>query len=256
MTKDERKADTQAAGPGDRRAGPPVAAVLFEPSARPTVDDLIALSRTSGQFAITDSDAPAGLAELMCDGLGFDCAGLAPGKPLVMDGALQRFGLPDAFAPADHALITLCAAPYLGTAAQELPVVRIMTGLIVALTALPQARAVAWLPARLVTSTDWFAEATGVWLNGGPFPAFALTSLMRTDRGMVSQGLGYFGAQDFVLTGRDGGLRESDARAAVRLTDWLVAHGMVESACDIELSGFGTVHLALDGQNGLIARTL
>ena len=59
-----------------------------------------------------------------------------------------------------------------------------------------------------------------------------------------------------MFAGKDGVLRESDARGAVRLADWLVAHGRVDSPREIELAGFGTVLLEPDGQTHLLARSL
>ena len=79
----------------------------------------------------------------------------------------------------------------------------------------------------------------------------ALTALDRVEAGLASRGLGFFIGQEFVWTGQDGALGESDARGAVRLTDWLVAHGRIAVACEIELTGFGTVSVEPVGPGGL-----
>jgi hypothetical protein len=181
---------------------------------------------------------------------------LAPGAPLRMDTALQLVALPGDFAVAEHALVTLGPGPHLADAGQLLPVVRMLAGLVLALGELPGLRAVAWLPARLAMSPAWFAEAIGIWLKGGPFPALALTGLARSELGFASQGLSYFVGQEFIFSGKDGALRESDVRGAVRLTDWLVAHGRVDTRREVELAGFGTVLLEPEGQNSLRARSL
>jgi hypothetical protein len=228
-----------------------VAALLFDPALRPGVDDIVALSQAQGRFAVPHRDARAGLAELLRDGLAFDCQGLAPGQPLRMDTPLQHLTDPHNFVVADHDLVTLRPGHALAGARQLLPVVRILAGLVIALGALPGLRAVAWLPARLAMPPQWFAQAVGKWLNGGPFPALALTALDRVEAGLASRGLGFLIGQEFVWTGQDGVLGESDARGAVRLTDWLVAHGRIAAACEIELTGFGTVRVEPAGPDGL-----
>ena len=260
---DRNSPDRQAPGPANRPTGRtasmPVAALLFDPAMRPSLADLEALARSSCVFRVTDTSAgraSAGQAELFRDGLTFDCHGLAPAAALRIDTPLQKITLPADFLARDHALITLCPGAHLAGAAQLLPVVRVLSGLVMALSELPGTRAIAWLPARLAMSPRWFVEAVGIWLKGGPFPALALTALARSEQGYVSRGLAYFVGQEFVFTGKDGILREADVRGAVRLTDWLVAHGHVDCAQKVELAGFGTVQLEPHGQNSLRAHTL
>ena len=212
--KSGRRNPGSANSPAGRTACAPVAALLFEPSARPSLADLVALSRTDGVFGITHQNADEGHAELLRDGLTFDCHGLAPGAPLRMDTALQLLTLPGDFAVADHALVTLGPGAHLAGAGQLLPVVRVLAGLALVLSELPGLRAIAWLPARLAMSPAWFAEAVGIWLKGGPFPALALTGLARSEGSLVSHGLSYFVGQEFIFSGKDGNLRESDARGA------------------------------------------
>jgi len=252
----ERDHDKRLSGSAGRAACAPVAAMLFDPAELPGLNDIVALARTGRAFGVTHQDADAGQAELLRDGLTFDCHGLAPGAPLRMDTALQLVALPGDFAVAEHALVTLGPGPHLADAGQLLPVVRMLAGLVLALGELPGLRAVAWLPARLAMSPAWFAEAIGIWLKGGPFPALALTGLARSELGFASQGLSYFVGQEFIFSGKDGALRESDVRGAVRLTDWLVAHGRVDTRREVELAGFGTVLLEPEGQNSLRARSL
>jgi hypothetical protein len=253
---EQDKSDKRRSGRGGGLACPPVAALLFDPAVQPGLTDVAALAHVDGAFAVTHQDAVAGQAELLRNGLTFDCHGLAPGDPLVMATALRLFALPGDFSVADRALVTLGPGAHLAGAGQLLPVVRTLAGLVLALGDLPGLHAVVWLPARLAMSPAWFAEAVGVWLKGGPFPALALTALARTEQGLASEGLSYFVGQEFVFSGKDGILRESDARGAVRLTDWLVAHGRVDSPCEVELAGFGTVLLEPHGQDRLAARSL
>lgn len=252
----KRETDRRTAGPDRARASAPVVALLFDPAAQPAIADLAAVARADRTFGLIDQDADAGFAELLCDGLTFDCHGLLPCPPLRIETALQKIALPGEFVATQSALVTLAPGPQLAGAGQLLPVVRVLSGLVLALASLPGLRAVAWLPARLVMSPDWFAEAVSVWLKGGPFPALALTALARSDAGFASNGLAYFMGQEFVLSGKDGVLRESDARGAVRLTDWLVAHGRVDAECQVELPGFGTVVIEPDGLDRLLARSL
>jgi hypothetical protein len=230
--------------------------MVFDPALRPALSDIVALAQRQGAFDVTHRDAASGQAELLRDGLAFDGLGVAPGAPLSMDTDLQHVALPGDFAMAGHALITLAPGTQLDGAAQSMPVVRTLCGLMLALGDLPGLRAVAWLPARLALSPAWFAEAVGAWLKGGPFPALALTALARSERGLASRGLAYFVGQEFLFSGKDGILREADARGAVRLTDWLVAHGPVDRRCEVELPGFGTVLLEPDGPERLSARSL
>ena len=228
----------------------PVAGLLFDGLARPSVADMAAMAR-NGAFAIAHRDDRGGGVEMLRDGLSFDCRGLAPGRALRCGPAVQTLDLPAEPALTDLAMVALGPAGHLAGAASLLPVVRMLGGLLVDLCAAAGLRAVVWLPARLAVSPAWFAQSVGAWLGGGPFPALALTALSRGDRGFVSQGLGFFTSQEFVMSRPDGGLRETDARGAVRLIDWLVAHGRVDAPCEVDLIGFGAVGIAPDGRNGL-----
>jgi hypothetical protein len=226
----------------------PVAALLVDPADQPSLLDLTALARSSRAFDVTHQDEDAGQAELLRDGLTFDGHGFAPGPMLPAETALQRIALPGDVVPAGLAMITLRPGPHLAGAGPLLPVVRMLAGLVTTLSDLPGVRAVAWLPARLMMSPAWFAEAVGAWLRGGPFPALALTGLARTDSGFASSGLAYFKRQDFVFVG--------EARGAIRLVDWLIVHDRVVAPCEVDLAGFGKVLLEPDASGTLRARGL
>ena len=251
-------ADKQQTDPSwaNRRVGAPIAGMLFDPAQSPAAADLVALSQQSAAFAVTHRDDRNGHLELMRDGLMFDCRGLGGPAHLQIDTALQTVALAGDFSAADLALLTFSPGAHLTGAGQLLPVVRILAELILALTDLPGLQAVAWLPARLAMSPGWFGEAIGAWSRGGPFPALALTGLVRSDAGFASRGLAFFMGQEFVLSGRDGVVGEHHARAAVRLTDWLVSHGRVVSPCEVDLAGFGVVRIEPDGPDHLCATTL
>ncbi len=244
----------QAADPTVATAADAVAALLFDPAQRPRLADFVALAEAESEFSVVHHDTAAGLAELMRDGLTFDCLGLAPAMPRVIDAVAQSIGLADEYVLSDSHCVTLQPGAQLTGAGPLLPVVRAMAGLIVALVGLPGVRGVVWLPAGLAISPIWFKEAVGIWLRGGPFPALALTALARTREGFVSRGLSYLIGQEFVFVGQNGVLQENDARGSVRLVDWLVAHGRVDSSCVIELTGFGGVLLEPDGPNRVVAR--
>lgn len=230
-----------------------MAALLFAPLGCPSFDDVIALARDGEAFTTTEQSPEAG-AELLCGGLTFALDGLAPGAARRLEGAWQTIALPGDFDVTRSDALVLSPGVALGRAARLLPVVRVLSALLVELTRLPEARAVAWIPARLVCSTAWFVEAVGIWLDGGPFPALALTALERSESAFTSRGLDWFVGQEFRFTGREERLHDRDVRGAVRLIDWLVAHGRVDSPCRIELAGFGAVRLEPDGKGLLQAR--
>ena len=230
----------------------PVAGLLFEPGLRPSLGDLEELADRGGRFAVTQETATAGLAELACDGLLFDCLGLAPGAERRIGAVQQTIGLPTGFAGGDGALVTLAPAAELAGVARLLPTVRIMAWLIMALADLPGVVGIVWLPAGLAMSASWFADAVGPWLAGGPFPALGLVAMDRAEGMLTSRGLGYFTGQEFTLHAADGELRKADMQLAIRLIDWLVAHGRIDDAQAIELPDVGAVDVRADRPDHLI----
>lgn len=221
----------------------PVAGLLFDPALRPDAAAIERMACATGNFAVTGCEAMRGEADILCDGLGFALRALAPAPALALDRIALAPGLPAGFAPEAHALVTVAPAIDLAGAGRLLPVVRVLSGLILALRAMPGLVAVVWLPAQQAMTPDWFARAVDPWLAGGPFPALALAGLVRGEQAIESRGLSYFMGQEFALSPRAGRLEEADMRAAVRLIDWMVAHGRVDSACEAVLTGFGTVQL-------------
>ena len=234
----------------------PVAGLLFDPALRPDAAAIGRAAAASGQFAVIGCESLRGEADILCDGLGFALRALAPAPALALDRIGLAPGLPKGFAPEQHALVTLAPAIDLAGAGRLLPVVRVLSGLILALRAMPGLVAVVWLPAQLAMTPDWFARAVEPWLAGGPFPALALTGLVRQDECIQSRGLCYFTGQEFALVPCADRLEEADMRAAVRLVDWMVAHGRVDAACDAVLTGFGTVHLDPGAPDRVQARRL
>jgi hypothetical protein len=84
----------------------------------------------------------------------------------------------------------------------------------------------------------------------------ALTGLVRADGRIASRGLAYFTGREFILSGKDGKPGEGDLRVAIRLVDWLVAHGRVDAPREVTLVGFGPVWVEPDSRNSLKARVL
>lgn len=233
----------------------PVAALLFEPADRPDADAVAALT-ANAVFDVLDSRRPAGCIELLREGLTFDLVGLAPAAAVAPVKAAHVVALPQTFAESGLEALFLSAGPHLAHAEHLLPVVRCTAALLLELAGLPGVKAIEWLPARQVMSPEWFAEAVGAWLDGGPFPVLALTALSRSGQAFYSDGLGFLIGQEFTLYGKDGQLSPTDSRVAVRLTDWLVAHGKVEVAREVVLAGVGPVWLEPDPAGRIAARCL
>lgn len=233
-----------------------LAALLFEPEARPDVGQIADLSALHGRFSVANwSGEQAGTVELLHEGLTFDMRHLRPAEPLHIDGLAHRVELPQDLDVDALCAVDLVPAPHLAGAGRLLPVLRVLADLLIGLTALPGLRAVAWCPARTVMSPAWFTEACGAWLAGGPFPALALTALFRgRDGGIASEGLAFLTGQEFALRPRPGVSPDQDARVAVRLTDWLVAHGRVDAPCDALLPGGGAVRIEPDDNDTLLVR--
>lgn len=243
----------------ERAAGrAPLAALLFGANSRASAGSLAAIAsdpaHASDGFALLNSAvAPAGCAELLRDGLTFDMMGLSPAAAIAQPEAVHRVALPADFTMAGLEAAGIKVGPHLEGAESLLPVVRTAAAIVRRLAAIEGVEAIIWRPARLVMSPQWFAEAVGVWLSGGPFPALALTALERCPDGIASEGLAFLTGQEFMLRARSGAPSREDSRIAVRLTDWLVAHGRLDTAREVVLAGVGAVWIEPDGANRLNA---
>ncbi len=240
----------------ERAAGrEPLAALVFGETGRPDAAKLSALSVCTDAFSVINAGrAEPGCAELLRDGLTFDLAGLAGGEALASPEAVHRVALPPQFSLAGREAAWFMVGPHLAGAENLSPVLRVAAGILRHLTGLDGVQAIVWRPARIVMSPAWFVEAVDLWLAGGPFPALALTALARMPDSLRSEGLAFLIGQEFTLWAREGGLSREDSRAAVRLTDWLFAHGRVDTAREAVLPGVGAVWLEPDGPNRLNAR--
>lgn len=230
--------DSVLGGSGEDDRGMRLASLLVDEGARPDVAVLARLEQ-AGAFAISNRAADGvEWVELLRDGLTFDLDGLAPGPAAALPGISSWYGFE---AQPGLSAMTLSVGPHLAGAAHLLPVVKAAASLLAALSALPGVSAVAWLPASTATRRDWFATAADAWERGGPFPALALSALERDERGTLrSRGLAFLVGAEFALTGVADLAPEAAARIAIRLSDWLVAHGIPAVPGEVELDG-GTV---------------
>lgn len=237
----------------ERAAGrEPLAALLFGRDDRPTADAVADLAVGPEGFSILNAgDAPQGQAEVLRDGLTFDIAGLAPAPAKDVPDVAHRVALSNDFKSDSLEAAWFMVGPHLGGAEHLLPVLRVAAAILHQLTQLHGLQAIVWRPARIAMSPAWFTEAVGVWLAGGPFPALALTALARSQNGIGSEGLAFLTGQEFMLHARGGGPNREHSRIAVRLTDWLVTHGRVDTPREVVLADAGAVWLEPDGQNML-----
>ncbi len=237
----------------------PLATLLFDASLRPDVPTFANWAAQTCEFTIVQrapTTDPLGCVELLSEGLTFDLGGLAPIESAGPSAYAHTVALPPTFDTAGLAAVHFAPGPHLAGAQHLLPVVRVAAGLVMQLVPLAGLRAIIWHPARTIMSPAWFAESIGIWLAGGPFPAMALTALIKGQHGFDSEGLEFLIGQEFSLQSKGPVPSREDSRIAVRLTDWLVAHGRVNAACEVVLSGAGAVWLEPVGQNRLNVRVL
>jgi hypothetical protein len=232
-----------------------LAALLFEPGRRPDSAALADLAAKGGITVSMQPDPAQGWAELLRDGLTFDIAGLAPAAPAAAPCVRHRYGLPPDHGADGFEAVSLTPGPHLAGAEHLLPVVRVATALLLELAALPGLAAISWLPAHNLLSPEWFGKSARGWLADGPFAAFALTSLAKTGTGGVaSEGLRFLIGQEFRLMTEGAAAPASEMAIAIRLLDWLVAHGRVDAPREVVLAGVGAVWLDVLPEGEIVAR--
>lgn len=233
----------------------PLAALIYDVGSVPDIDALIGAAARSGDFTVSHAPpASEGWAEVLRDGLTFDLRGLSGGAPLAAPAMEHRLGLGTAEL-GELSALQICPGPHLAGAQRLLPVIRVAAALAISLAEIGRPRAVCWVPARNAVVPELFVRAVKPWLEGGPFPAMALTSLRRQADGAIeSDGLKFMIGQEFLLEGGGAGSTEHLARVAVRLVDWLVAHGPVVGRNKVGLAGTGAVVLEARDGASILAR--
>lgn len=222
---------------GDRTAsnGAPRLCLVFAPGSRPDLAALEALVEAPQQrnlpgFIISHRSPDQRWAELLADGLTFDCTGLAPHPGDLQPPAGPPVGL--RAMPAGE-VVSLAPGPHLAGAAALLPVLRILAGIGARLATLPGIKAVIWTPASAWVSPDLFQRVVSDWLEGGAFPGLVLTALERERNGaMVSRGLGLLTGQEVRFEPDKRLTAAAMARLAVRLIHELVQTGRLTTERD------------------------
>jgi hypothetical protein len=211
--------------------------LLFAPGSRPSAADVARLTGVARQspdltgFAVSHRpEEPACWLELLASGLTFDLLGLAPGQPAVTGPRSALIGMTEAEAAKPLEAIELVPGAHLAGGEAILPIVRVHAALGARLVELPGVAAVAWRPAGTWVEPRAFVRMVAAWLEGGAFPALALTALIRSGDGTLStQGLGFFVGRELRL---EHGLVETEteaAKLAIRLIHHIVEAGRDEA---------------------------
>lgn len=222
--------------------------LLFEGSGRPDlqsiceiVDKLPHMSisldpshtgNKAGRPVVPQATAPSEGAEmlwleLLVEGLTFDLVGLAPGRPINIPEIRHRLDLSDDFLESTADALCLMPGPHLSGGVNSLPVVRVMLGLVAALTSsLSAVRAVFWPPAGTAMGPSLFRANAESWIAGGPFPAHALIGFRpMTDGSLQTEGLAFFTGQEIRIEHESVGDYPTAIQLANRLVQQLVQHG-------------------------------
>lgn len=167
--------------------------------------------------------------ELLCDGLTFDLAGLAPGPQSTFPQLDHRFDYPDLPTARDHEVLSLGAGPHLAAAGNAMPLMRTLLGLACQMVRhFDDLTAVCWTPARSVIGRRFFESVTSAWLEGGPFPALGLTAFVDTgDGALESSGLAFWIGRELRIEPPLGSDRVAATRLGIRLVNHLVLAGSV-----------------------------
>ncbi|WP_298282477.1 hypothetical protein [Novosphingobium sp.] len=233
----------------------PIAALLYDAALLPTLQHVLAEAERGATFAVSHKPAADdGWVELLRDGLTFDLHGLAGGPVQPLPEMRAAVGL-DRAASADLGVLTLAPGPHLAGAQRLLPVIRVAADLLADLARIGPATAIVWLPAKLMVRADLFEKAVRPWLQGGPFPAPAFVAIHSDGAGgLRSEGLNFFIEQEFSLVPGSTDGASALSRVAIRLIDWLVAHGPISSSTDAVLAGTGAVFLEVPERGRILAR--
>lgn len=170
--------------------------------------------------------------ELLCDGLTFDIAGLAPGPESAFPQIEHRFDCPEVPSSQDYEVVTLRAGPHLAAGGNAMPLMRTLLGLACRMVRhFDDLAALSWAPARSVIGRRFFESVTSAWLEGGPFPALGLTAFVDTgDGALESTGLAFWIGRELRIEPPLGSDRVAATRLGIRLVNHLVLAG--EPAAD------------------------
>lgn len=239
--------------------------LIFAPGTRPDLAALAALAAQApadgfGHFTVShqspEQETATGggaWAELLCNGLTFDCSGLTPGEgdELPPIGPLVGLGVP----PIGE-IVSLAPGPHLAGGAGLLPVLATLATLGARLAALGGVQAVTWTPAGAWAAPDIFRRAIADWQTGGPFPGLVLTALRQEPNGaMVSQGLELLTGQELRIEPDKRLAAGAMARIAVRLIHELVQSGPITGEHDF-VGPDGELLLAVPVRGGAQVRIL
>lgn len=166
-------------------------------------------------------------AELLRDGLTFDCVGLSPGFPVSPHDPIQSFGIDGGERPADWEGIELRPGPHIAAGLSLPPVYRALMSLGASLVKRAGAVGVGWGAARTLMSAEYFVQSVTNWLAGGTFPALGLAAMVpEVDDGLHSTGLLSILGHEIRIEPSVGNDLKERARVAVRVADQLVARGI------------------------------
>jgi len=204
------------------------------PNARAVVEFLAQKSDAARICTVTHRpDDSEDWLELLSSGLTYELSGLAGG--LAMPLVDMRYGVAEEDDLSASAWLCLTPGGHLSGGRGQLPVVRVMAGLALALLDLPGALGVAWGPARPIMSVEHFRRIIPGWLKGGAFPALGLTSLTRDASGALnSYGVHFFAGLELridPLLARQPGMA---GKIALRLIHSLVEGWRVEEPVEVE----------------------
>lgn len=208
--------------------------LLFAIGTRPTASDierLLTLADQSGQGARISHRPPDdhGWLELLASGLTYDVGGLAPGSAAPTPPVGQVFGVPSDIEKFEFEPISLKPGAHIASGGAQLPVVRVLLGLVANLALELPVTAVCWNPAGVWMEPKYFNRIVLAWLSGGLFPALGLTRLCAGPDGVVeSAGLAFFTGQELSVNPGAGEREPETVRLAVRIVDFLVRQGPLD----------------------------
>lgn len=162
--------------------------------------------------------------ELLSSGLTFDLLGLAPARGLESVDIRHLVDLaPDDLARCEN--LGLAPGPHLAGVVRSPPILRTLLRLGASLAdSLDDVVGVVWRPSGVVSSPQAFSAMIGQWLEGGPFPLFALAGLVETQDGEASDGLDFLLGREMRAGRAVTSDRADAARLIVRVADRLI-HG-------------------------------